>query len=109
MWTRFAPRLRKTFFGAMEEARQRGMLEVTAEHLLLSILRDPQCAGFYILNHAGARSDDLRKQIQERLPSPTSRNGRDISLAPSARRAMELAEEESHKLNHGHWSWVENR
>jgi len=102
MWTRFAPRLRKIFFGAMEEARQHGSAQVTAEHLLLSILRDPQCAGFYILTYGGAQPDVLRRLIQERIAAPATRNSHDISLAPSARRAIELAEDESQKLQHSH-------
>lgn len=101
VWTRFAPRLRKAIFGALDEARLRGSAEVTAEDLLLGIVRDPQSAASYILNYADAPLERVRSEVERELPR-NGRNGHQLTLSTSARRALDLAEEESQKLRHNH-------
>ena len=102
MWSRFAPRMRKTLFRGIDEAARRSATEVSAEHLLLAILHDRESAGAFILEHAGAPVDRVRADLESRLNGSGKSNGNVGILAPSARRALELADEESRKLRHLH-------
>src|SRR5690242_12908869 len=102
MWSRFAPRMRKTIFRGIDEAARRSAAEVTAEHLLLAILHDKESAGAFILEQAGAPVERVRTNLESRLNGVGKSNGRVSHLSASARRALELADEESRKLRHAH-------
>src|SRR5882757_10038247 len=69
MWDRFAPRLRKSIFGALELAGQRGQHEASAEHLLIVIARDDDSAAAFILDRAGIDRLQLIAAIESARPS----------------------------------------
>lgn len=102
MWNRFAPRMRKTIFRAIDEAGRRSAGEVSAEHLLLAVLGDKESAAAFVLEHAGAPLERVHTELLSHLNEKTAPPGRVSRLSTSARRALELADEESRKLRHLH-------
>jgi ATP-dependent Clp protease ATP-binding subunit ClpA len=64
MWEKFAPRLRKNIFAALEEACADGAPEATPGHLLGAIARDHASAAAFILDQAGV---DRAKLLSNRV------------------------------------------
>lgn len=102
IWLKLAPRTRKVLFRSIDEATRQGADQVTAEHLLLAMTSDDQSAAAFVLERAGAPTVRVREMLDARLGGRGTPNGRPTTLASSARRALELAEEESRKLRHLH-------
>ncbi len=103
-WFRYAPRMRKLLFAAIDEAARRGEGEVTAEHLLLGILADRAAAAVFLLQYAGADSDRIREELQSRLGIAPRLRAASLPqcLSTSARRALDLAADESEKQRDRH-------
>ncbi|HEX4794882.1 MAG TPA: cytochrome P450 [Humisphaera sp.] len=101
-WNRFAPRLRKVVFSAIDETRQRGSTEVDADDLLLGALRDLQSAAVFVLDHSGVSVGQLQDEIRKLFTANDNANGHSWRLSPAALRVLQQAEEESRTLSHGH-------
>lgn len=64
---------------AVEEARRLGQGYVGTEHLLLGVLRLPDCAAVRLLNASGRAPDTIYTEILDLFGSPESRPGRQES------------------------------
>lgn len=64
---------------AAEEARRHGQGYVGTEHLLLGVLRLPDCAAVRLLNTSGRAPDTIYTEILDLFGSPESRPGRQES------------------------------
>lgn len=64
---------------AAEEARRLGQGYVGTEHLLLGVLRLPDCAAVRLLNSSGRAPDTIYTEILDLFGSPESRPGRQES------------------------------
>lgn len=64
---------------AAEEARRHGQGYVGTEHLLLGVLRLPDCAAVRLLNASGRAPDTIYTEILDLFGSPESRPGRQES------------------------------
>ncbi len=64
---------------AAEEARRLGQGYVGTEHLLLGVLRLPDCAAVRLLNASGRTPDTIYTEILDLFGSPESRPGRQES------------------------------
>lgn len=64
---------------AAEEARRLGQGYVGTEHLLLGVLRLPDCAAVRLLNASGRAPDTIYTEILDLFGSPESRPGRQES------------------------------
>lgn len=64
---------------AAEEARRLGQCYVGTEHLLLGVLRLPDCAAVRLLNASGRAPDTIYTEILDLFGSPESRPGRQES------------------------------
>src|SRR5437667_397812 len=63
----FTPRALNVLTNGLSEALKLGHNYVGTEHLLLSVIRDPEGVAFKILTEAGVTQDRLRKRVVEVL------------------------------------------
>jgi ATP-dependent Clp protease ATP-binding subunit ClpA len=68
MFERYTENARRTLFFARYEASQLGQLEITAEHLLLGILREENSFAASVLNERGLRLQETREAVMK-LPT----------------------------------------
>ncbi len=99
MWQRFTERARRVIFYAQEEAVLLGLSQVSTEHLLLALLRDPDCTAVRILQHLKISPEAIRKAIRQCAPRGTESSPRDMSLTPRGKRVLDLAYEEARQLS----------
>jgi cytochrome P450 len=83
VWSRFAPRLRKTVLTSLELAARHGLDEALPDHLLLTISRDEAAAGAFLLDHAGIALEVIAKSVEARFPF--------VPTSPSRWRAQHLS------------------
>lgn len=72
------PRVRKIILDSAVEASRAGQSYVGTEHLLLSLLDEPDCVAVRLLESVGIHTDELRKDVVNFLASePTGKGVRD--------------------------------
>ena len=98
MFERYTEHARRCIFFARYEASQFGSPEITAEQLLLGILREEMAVGSRLDPGAPAA---IRKEL-ERLAQKRERvsTSVDLPLSPEAKRALVYAAEEAERLHH---------
>src|SRR4051812_22845082 len=102
MWQRFTERARKVVFYAQEEAQKHSHGFVQAEHLLLGCLRDEDAASVKVLNILGVSVQELRREVESRLP-PGGANRKDrMTLTPRAKYVIDLAYQEARQLGNNY-------
>ena len=79
MWDKFAPRLRKSIFAALEVAAHHDRDEATAEDLLVAIARDEVSAAAFILDHAGVDRAALLARISAGSTEHRSQRAESVS------------------------------
>jgi len=97
MFQRYTERARRSIFLARYEASVFGSLEITAEELLLGILREDKTVASRL---SAGTVDPIRKELEQLAPPkgepvPTSV---DLPLSHETRRALECATEEADAL-----------
>ncbi len=102
MWQRFTERARRAIFYAQEEAVLLGLSQVSTEHLLLALIRDPDCTAVRILQHLKISPEAIRQAIRQCAPRGTESSPRDMSLTPRGKRVIDLAYEEARQLNNNY-------
>ena len=106
MWQRFAPRLRKAVFSAIDEAGRLGTAEAGPEHLFLALLNDRESAAAYILEHAGLSADALRRAVDPPVRPVATAGGRPPVMAErltaAALHVLDVADGESRRLLNTH-------
>lgn len=98
MWQRFTERARKVVFYAQEEAQRFGEGYVSAEHLLLGLLRDEGCVGCQVLGRLDKNVNAVVAEVEKQLPLGEARPSRDMTLTPRAKRVIDLAYDEARNL-----------
>lgn len=58
-----APRCKQAIEGAVEEAKALNHNYVGTEHLLLGILREPECVAVQMLTSVGVKTEDARSEV----------------------------------------------
>src|SRR5262245_5152252 len=102
MWSRFAPRLRKTVITALEIAAAGGQDEATDEHLLLAICRDEAAAATFMLDHAGIAPAAVAARILKH-PRPAARSDKvSTRLSVSALAILSIATSEAETAGDQH-------
>ena len=100
MFEHFTEKARRVIFFARHEASTFGSREITAEHLLLGLLRENLSVANQYFHSPGA-PESIRKRLEEQLPRgeklPTSA---DLPLSVDARRVLAHAIEASIRLKH---------
>jgi ATP-dependent Clp protease ATP-binding subunit ClpC len=103
MFNRFTERARKVLVLAKEEARRFSHDYIGTEHILLGLIREGEGVACAVLQNLGIDLERLRLEI-EKLISPGSAAPvlGDIPFTPRAKKALELAAEETRQLGHNY-------
>lgn len=99
-FNRFTNRAKDVMEAAIGEARRLNHGSVGAEHLLLGILHVGHSASARTLKSLGVQLDTAREQVGLLTGGGETPLQNEPVLAPSARRALEHAFEETRSLNH---------
>ena len=102
MWQRFTERARKVVFYAQEEAQKFGEGYVSTEHLLLGLVREPDCVAARVLENLGVTLGRIKTEIEKQLPRGDARQSQDMTLTPRAKRVIDLAYDEARNLNNNY-------
>jgi ATP-dependent Clp protease ATP-binding subunit ClpC len=102
MFERFTERARRVVVHAQEEARDLNHSYIGTEHLLLGLMREPECAAARALqeldiSHAGALTRVV--EIVGRGSEPPSGH---IPFTPRAKKVLELSLREALQLSHNY-------
>jgi len=99
MWNRFSEHARRVVFFAQEEAGRWGESYVSTEHILIGLVREDDCMAARILDRIGARLERVCSEIEPLMERGDGRLGQDMQLSPRAKRIIDLAYDESRRLN----------
>ena len=61
----FTPRVKQVMENAFRESMQSGQNYIATEHLLLGIVRDPDCCAVKVLNHLNVTEDQVREALND--------------------------------------------
>jgi len=89
-------------FFAQEEAGRLGENEVSAEHLLLGLVRENDCVAAKVLKQMGASLTAIRAEVDNQVPRGDGRIGDEMQLTARAKRVIDLAYDEARNLNNNH-------
>ncbi len=101
MFERYTEKARRVIFFARYEASQLGSSAIEPEHILLGLLREdkPLVLRLFASSHSAVES--IRKEIEKGIePGVRLAASVDMPLSPNAKRVLEIAADESQKLNH---------
>ncbi|MEV6971936.1 Clp protease N-terminal domain-containing protein [Kitasatospora sp. NPDC093806] len=99
---RFTDRARNVVIVSQEEARQAGNAEITAEHLLLGLLAEPEGLAVKALSAQGVTSEALRRAATAALPAAAAEVPALIPYDAQGKKALELTFREALKLGHNY-------
>ncbi|WP_067547056.1 Clp protease N-terminal domain-containing protein [Nocardia crassostreae] len=102
-FARFTPRARAVVVAAQEEARDGGNSEITTDHLILGMLRDPESLAVRVITAKGVSADAVRRVATAALPPAA--DGEIPALIPfdgQAKKALELTFREALRLGHNY-------
>jgi cytochrome P450 len=102
MWERFPPRMRKAVTAALVEAARRGHDQMLPEHLLLTLIDDPECAASFMLERAGISSEALIAELEPAMAAGSSRLQRAASISSPAMHLLDVAVGEADRLGDRH-------
>lgn len=99
---RYTAGARKALADAQEEARMRSHFYVGTEHLLLGLIYDETSAAATTLLDLGVSLEAVRAELETVLGEGQVSPAGEITLAPSTRKAMDLALREARQLGQEH-------
>ena len=102
MSQQFTEDARQVVLYAEEEAGKLGENYVSTEHLLLGITRVPDSIGARILERLGTTLDVVRAKVDAGVKHGEANAGTDLSLTPTAKKAIAFAYEEAKRLNNNY-------
>ncbi|CAN5408494.1 hypothetical protein BH10PLA1_BH10PLA1_15620 [soil metagenome] len=103
MWTRFPPRMKRILTAALEVAGRRGCDAAAAEHLVLAVCGDRECAGVFVLEQCSVPIAALAEQVEAIAPRGKSRIGeRATKLGASILHLIDVAVGQADRLKHAH-------
>ncbi|MDD5644780.1 MAG: ATP-dependent Clp protease ATP-binding subunit [bacterium] len=101
MFDKFTPRARQVIILARKEADRFNHSYIGTEHLLLGIIKLGDGVAFNILRRMGIDFETVRLEIEKSVGTgPETKIAGDVPLTSRAKKVIELAVEESGKLNH---------
>ena len=102
MFTRFTPPAREVVVLAQEEAVRLRHHYIGTEHLMLGLLVEGESVGAQALQGAGITLDAARAGVEEIIGCGQTTPSGHISFTPRAKKVLELALRESHRLGHNY-------
>jgi RNA polymerase sigma factor (sigma-70 family) len=100
IWNRFTERARRVVFFAQEEAARLGTNMVSSEHLLLGLVRETDTVAGRILGRLGVPAGRIRADLEAQVARGQGGLGQDMQLTADGKRTIDMAYEESQRLNH---------
>ncbi|MDR1233033.1 MAG: ATP-dependent Clp protease ATP-binding subunit [Puniceicoccales bacterium] len=96
------PRAQQILAMARQEAERFGQSVIGPEHLLLALMRLPQCIAINILRSMGIDLGKIRAKIEQHLSKPNGdvSNGSNITLSPVVQKVLLAAAKEANMLQH---------
>ncbi|MDR1891353.1 MAG: ATP-dependent Clp protease ATP-binding subunit [Puniceicoccales bacterium] len=96
------PRAQQVLAMARQEAERLGQSVIGPEHLLLALMRLPQCIAISILRSLGVDLEKVCAEIERRLSKANtdSQNGANITLSPIVQKVLLAAAKEANMLQH---------
>ncbi|MGW2252122.1 Clp protease N-terminal domain-containing protein [Kitasatospora sp. NPDC001660] len=101
-FARFTDRARNVVVVSQEEARKAGNAEITAEHLLLGLIAEPEGIGAKALTAQGVSAEAVRTAAAAALPAPSDELPALIPFDAQAKKVLELTFREALKLGHNY-------
>jgi ATP-dependent Clp protease ATP-binding subunit ClpC len=98
MWQDFTEGTRKAIRRAARAAHDRSENIVKPEHLLIGLLSETHTDAYRLLKEAGVEVSDLIRHLETILTPGPGRDGSDLRLDPSAKKAIDLAWGEARRL-----------
>jgi ATP-dependent Clp protease ATP-binding subunit ClpC len=103
MFERYTERARRVLFFARYETSQRGGLTITAEDLLLGIVREGKGIAHQLLRDAGLSYDDLIRQLASSSPAGARvATSVEIPFSQEAKDILQLTAAEADSLHHSY-------
>ncbi|WP_371518170.1 Clp protease N-terminal domain-containing protein [Kitasatospora sp. NBC_01300] len=99
-FARFTDRARNVVMASQEEARAAGNAEITAEHLLLGLLTEPEGIGLKALAAQGITPEAVREATAAVLPAASAQVPALIPYDAQGKKVLELTFREALKLGH---------
>lgn len=99
---RFTERAKKSLAYAQEEAQRLQHNYIGTEHLLLGLVRDPEGLACKVLNGMGVELTKVRHAVLTIIGSGDRIVLGEIGLTPRAKKVIELAVDETRRLNHSY-------
>jgi ATP-dependent Clp protease ATP-binding subunit ClpA len=97
---KFTERARKVLELAQEESRRFNHDYIGTEHLLLGLVREGDGVAARVLNNMGVQFPKIRSAVEFIIGRGEGEPGLDVRLSPRCRKVLELAVDESRKLEH---------
>ncbi len=100
------PRAQQVLIIAKQVAEQFGQTFICTEHILLGLLKLPQCIAVTILKSLNVDTTELRKKLEEQIRSNKSKNSpkqasdQAIELTPRVQQVLLLSAKEANILQH---------
>jgi len=96
----FTKQAKKVLVYAQEEAQSFQHHYVGTEHLLLGLIHEPEDIAVKVLTNLGIELKQVRSAVEFMIGQGEHIGLREIELTPRAKKAVELAVDEAHRLNH---------
>ena len=102
MFERYTNRARQSVVLAAQEARRLRHGSIGTEHLLLGVIEEGEGSGVEALQGLGVSLDAVRGQVLKIIGNGTVGSADHLPFQPDAKKAFELALEESLLMGHEH-------
>ncbi|MGH3741904.1 MAG: Clp protease N-terminal domain-containing protein, partial [Micromonosporaceae bacterium] len=103
-FSRFTDRARKVVVGSQVEARQARHSQILPAHLVLALLKEPECVATKVLVDLGVALEPAQRATAATFPPPsdTDRVPELIPFDPQSKKALELTFREALRLGHNY-------
>ena len=97
---KFSERARRVLSLAQEEAQNFNHNYIGTEHILLGLVREPDCVAAKVLLNLGVQLNKVRSAVEFIIGRGEASSETEIGLTPRAKKVIELAVDEARRLNH---------
>ena len=97
---KFSERARRVLSLAQEEAQNFNHNYIGTEHILLGLVREPDCVAAKVLLNLGVQLNKVRSAVEFIIGRGEASSESEIGLTPRAKKVIELAVDEARRLNH---------
>lgn len=99
MWRRFSAYSLRVINYAQEETVKLGHDIVCTEHLLLGLIREPDCTAVKILLAMGVNTEQIRTEVEQQVTRGDKRPDQEIQLSVGAKKVIDIAMSEAKDMN----------